>query len=336
MPLLSSSYDAPRLLTGGHAQTLFATMVRAVDFQYERRERIDTPDGDFLDLEWSTLHDRVAAGGPSRLRRVAVLTHGLEGSSQRNYMRGMARALVRHGWDVIAWNLRGCSGDLNRTVPTYHSGKTEDLEAVVQHALSHDYETVALVGFSLGGNMTLKYLGERGSAIDDRIKRAVAISTPVDLEAASQRISELSNWHYTQYFLRSLRETVQKKAEHHPDRVDPAILDDVRTLTDFDDAFTAPLNGFRDARDYYEQASSGPLLRDIAVPTLLLNAGNDPFLPTSCYPFQAARDHPNLYLEVPEHGGHVGFVTFEPDGAYHSEIRAAEFLSQMLVLNGSY
>jgi uncharacterized protein len=331
MPLVSSPYVAPPLLTGGHAQTLFATMARSVDFQYERRERIDTPDGDFLDLEWATLQDRAAVAGPSRLRRVAIITHGLEGSAQRNYMRGMARALVRHGWDVIAWNLRGCSGDLNRTVPTYHSGKTEDLEAVVQHAFSQDYDTVALVGFSLGGNMTLKYLGERGSDIDERIQRAVAISTPVDLEAASRRISERTNWHYTQYFLRSLRETVQKKAERHPDRVDASILHNVRSLADFDDAFTAPLNGFRDARDYYQQSSSQPLLRDIRIPTLLLNAGNDPFLPASCYPFGDARDHPNLYLEVPEHGGHVGFVMFEPDGAYYSEIRAADFLSRMVL-----
>jgi hypothetical protein len=179
--------------------------------------------------------------------------------------------------------------------------------------------------------MTLKYLGERGSDVDDRIQRAVAISTPVDLEAASRRISERTNWHYTQYFLRSLRETVLKKAERHPDRVDASILRDVRSLTDFDDAFTAPLNGFRDARDYYQQSSSGPLLRDIQIPTLLLNAGNDPFLPSACYPFGVARDHPNLYFEVPEHGGHVGFVTFEPDGAYYSEIRAADFLSRMVL-----
>ena len=331
MPLVSSSYVAPPLLSGGHTQTLFATMARSVDFQYERRERIDTPDGDFLDLEWATLQDRAAVAGPSRLRRVAVITHGLEGSAQRNYMRGMARALVRHGWDVIAWNLRGCSGDLNRAIPTYHSGKTEDLEVVVQHALSHEYDMVALVGFSLGGNMTLKYLGERGADVDPRIERAVAISTPVDLEAASRRISERTNWHYTQYFLRSLRETVQKKAERHPDRVDASILRDVRSLVDFDDAFTAPLNGFRDARDYYQQSSSRPLLRNIRIPTLLLNAGNDPFLPASCYPFGEARNHANLYLEVPEHGGHVGFVMFEPDGAYYSEIRAADFLSRMVM-----
>jgi uncharacterized protein len=332
MPLASSDYAAPFGLSGGHAQTLFATMLRSVDFTYDRSERIDTPDGDFLDLEWVTPRDANGPGTPAPVRRVAVLTHGLEGSAQRNYMRGMARALVRRGWDVLAWNLRGCSDELNRTVPTYHSGKTEDLEVVVQHALAHGYETAALVGFSLGGNMTLKYAGERGEALDDRIRRAVAISTPVDLESAARRISARSNWHYTQYFLRSLRETVYRKADRHPDAVDPSILHGVRSLTDFDDAFTAPLNGFRDAHDYYQQSSSKPLLGRLAIPTLLLNAANDPFLPASCYPRDAARQNPNLTLEIPTHGGHVGFVQFPGDGTYYAEARAAEFVSRSMAV----
>jgi len=331
MPVVSSSYESPAWLIGGHAQTLYATLFRTVDFHYERRERIDTPDGDFLDLEWTHPRDDDSLFEPTRIRRVAILTHGLEGSAQRNYMRGMARALVRHGWDVVAWNLRGCSDELNRTVPTYHSGKTEDLETVVQHALSKGYGRAALVGFSLGGNMTLKYLGERGASVDGRIRRAVAISTPVDLEASSRQISARSNWHYTQYFLRSLRETVRRKAQMHPNTVDASIMNGVRTLTDFDDAFTAPLNGFRDARDYYRQSSSKPLLENIAVPTLLLNAANDPFLPDTCYPFDIARRHDLLTLDVPDEGGHVGFVTSEPDGAYFSEIRAARFLSSQVV-----
>jgi hypothetical protein len=180
--------------------------------------------------------------------------------------------------------------------------------------------------------MTLKYLGERGTDVDPRIRRAVAISTPVELEAASRRISELSNWHYTQYFLRSLRDTVRRKAERHPDAVDASIMRNVRTLTDFDDAFTAPLNGFRDARDYYRQSSSKPLLDNISIPTLLLNADNDPFLPDACYPYTIARHHDLLTLEVPAQGGHVGFVTFDLDGAYYSESRTAAFLSRQVAM----
>ncbi|PEN13027.1 alpha/beta hydrolase [Longibacter salinarum] len=331
MPIASSDYAAPAWLIGGHAQTLYATLFRGVDFQYKYTERISTPDDDFLNLHWTKPSDAGSVSEPSRLNRVAVLTHGLEGSAQRNYMRGMAKTLVRHGWDVVAWDLRGCGEELNRTVPTYHSGKTEDLDVVVQHALSKGYDQAALVGFSLGGNMTLKYVGERGEAIDDRIQRAVAISTPVDLEASSRRISERSNWHYTQYFLRSLRETVRQKAERHPNVVDRTLMQGVRTLTDFDNAFTAPLNGFRDAQDYYRQSSSKQYLGEIAIPTLLLNAANDPFLPDECYPHEIARDHNLLTLDTPGEGGHVGFVSSEPDGAYFSEIRTADFLSQQVV-----
>jgi predicted alpha/beta-fold hydrolase len=242
-------------------------------------------------------------------------------------MRGMSRALARRGWAVCAWNLRGCGDELNRRVATYHSGKTEDLARVVDHVFDRGYATVALVGFSLGGNLTLKYLGERGGALDDRIRGAVAISVPVDLKDSSRQIGRASNWHYTQYFLRSLQDTIRQKAEQHPNGVRTDALDHIRTLRDFDDAYTAPLNGFRDADTYYREASSKPLLSHLSVPTLLLNAANDPFLAPSCYPTDIAEGHPHLTLEVPDSGGHVGFVTFNGTGTYWSERRAASFLA---------
>jgi hypothetical protein len=337
MPIRTPDYTPPAWLTSGHLQTLYATLVRRVDYAYDRRERIDTPDGDFLDLDWAMARDRTRQGRAKQdgatpdgaAQGVAVLSHGLEGSADRQYMRGMARALVRRGWNVCAWNLRGCSGTPNRQVRTYHSGATDDLDTVVQHLFAHyGYERVALVGFSLGGNLTLKYLGERGRQVDDRIRRAAAFSVPVDLAAGSRTIGRWSNWHYTQYFLRSLRAKVEAKAEQHPDRISTKPFRTISTLTDFDDAYTAPLNGFRDAADYYRQASSKPLLPHIAVPTLLVNAQDDPFLPPSCYPTEAARDHAHLTLEMPEHGGHVGFVTRGDDGEYWSEQRAAQFLGR--------
>ena len=305
-------------------QTLFASMARTVDFDYDRRERIDTADDDFLDLDWAFAQSNGTAARQNR--RVAVLTHGLEGSTQRAYMRGMARALVRRGWDVCAWNLRGCSGAMNRRVPTYHSGKTEDLARVVENTLARGYDTAALVGFSLGGNMTLKYLGEQGADLDARIRRAATFSVPVDLAAGARQIGQITNWHYTQYFLRSLRETIRIKAEQHPDVVRREPLDEIRTLVDFDDAYTAPLNGFRNAADYYTRASSKPLLATIDRPTLLVNAANDPFLPDACYPHTVAEGHAHLTFEAPESGGHVGFVSFNDDGEYWSERRAAAFL----------
>jgi len=325
LPVTPSTYTPPPLLSGGHTQTLFATLARRVPLRYDRRERIDTPDDDFLVLEWKR-PDVTGPDGPSR-DRVAVLTHGLEGSAQRTYVRGMAQALVRRGWDVCAWNLRGCSGEPNRQVPTYHSGKTEDLSTVVDHVFSLGYDRAALVGFSLGGNMTLKYLGERGEDVDARIHRAAAVSVPVDLASSAAQISSPTNWHYTQYFLRSLRETIRVKAAQHPGAVSLEPFDDIRTLSDFDDAYTAPLNGFEDAADYYRRASSKPLLPDISVPTLILNAANDPFLSDACYPEDAARGSRTLTLDVPESGGHVGFVDFNPKGEYWSEQRVGAFLT---------
>ena len=330
MPFLSSTYTSPPFLSGGHRQTLYASLVRRVDFAYDRRERIDTPDGDFLDLDWAAARTNGASEGGGR---VAILTHGLEGSAEGTYMRGMARALTRRGWDVCAWNLRGCSGEMNRQAATYHSGKTEDLACVVEHIFEQEYSTVALVGFSLGGNLTLKYLGERGETIDDRICGAATFSVPVDLKRSSHRIGRPSNWHYTQYFLRTLRQKIRQKAEQHAD-VRTDALQHVRTLRDFDDAYTGPLNGFRDADAYYRAASSKPLLSDIAVPTLLVNAANDPFLSDSCYPTGAAEGHPDFTLEMPESGGHVGFVSFTDNGEYWSERRAASFLAAALQNRG--
>jgi hypothetical protein len=322
MPLLPSDYEAPPLLRGGHLQTLYASLARRVDFEYARRERIATSDGDFLDLDWS----------PTGADRVVVLTHGLEGSAARGYMRGMARALHRRGWDVVAWNLRGCSGAPNRRVRTYHSGATGDLARVLDHVLATDrYDTAAMIGFSLGGNLTLKYLGERGDAVDGRIRGAAAFSTPIDLMGCAHELARRSNWHYTQYFLQSLRAKIRTKKQQWPQHVDDVPLDFLRTLTDFDDYYTAPLNGFENALDYYRHASSKPLLGGIRVPTLLVNAANDPFLAPSCYPRELAREHPHLTLEVPEHGGHVGFVSFDTDGTYWSERRAVSFLRNQAV-----
>ena len=323
--IVESDYSPPPLLSGGHVQTLFATLARQVDFAYDRRERIGTPDGDFLDLDWAFASANGTAARSSD--RVAILTHGLEGSADRQYMRGMARALVRRGWDVCAWNLRGCSGETNRQPATYHSGKTEDLACVAGHVLAQGYDAVGLVGFSLGGNLTLKYLGDRGAEADPRIRRAVAFSTPVDLSASAERIGHVTNWHYTQYFLRSLQATIARKAAQHPETVSTAPMAGVRTLVEFDDAYTAPLHGFRDAADYYAAASSKPVLTRIARPTLLVNAANDPFLPDACYPRAEATGHAHFTLEVPASGGHVGFVAFNGAGEYWSEQRAAAFLS---------
>ncbi len=322
MPLLPSpAYNPPFPFKNAHLQTIYPVLFRRVEGMGYERERIETPDDDFLDLDW------VKTG----VRRVAILSHGLEGDTQRSYMRGMARALARQGWDVLAWNYRGCSGEPNRRLYAYHSGATGDLDLVVQHALNHHaYAQAALVGFSLGGNLTLKYLGEQGEGLDPRLRAAVAFSVPCDLDAGVTHIDRPSNWIYRMRFLRDLREKTRRKQALFPGLLDFDSLIRVTTIRAFDDACTAPLHGFDDAADYYARCSSLAFIPGIRIPTLLVNAADDPVLPETCYPIEATRDHPHVYFEMPRHGGHVGFVASHEASAYWSEQRAVRFLDETL------
>ena len=321
MPLISASdYVAPRLFQSGHVQTVVPKLFRRVDAPPYRRERFDTPDGDFLDLDWM----RRGTG------RLAILSHGLGGGTHRSYMRGMARTLFRQAWDVLAWNYRGCSGEPNRLLRSYHSGATDDLDLVVQHALAQGYRQVALVGFSLGGNLVLKYAGERGTAVDPRIGAVVAFSVPCDLAAGCQRLEERANWLYHQNFMVALRAVLRAKQQRFADAFDFEALDHITTLRAFDDWYTAPVHGFRDAADYYARCSSKPFLPDIRIPTLVVNAADDPFLPPACFPVAETQHHPYVHLEVPSRGGHIGFVAFNEQDEFWSERRAARFLNEVL------
>ena len=320
MPLIDqSSYRAPSWLPGGHLQTIYPALFRRVGYLATRRERLELADGDFIDLEWT-------GGGSARL---AILSHGLEADVGTGYMRGMTAALVRRGWDVLAWNLRGCGGEPNRLPHMYHSGATGDLQAVVSHALeSHPAEAIDLIGFSLGGNLTLKYLGEAPADLPPRLRRAVAFSVPCDLACSSRQLSLPSNRLYMERFLRALRAKVREKNRRFPGSLDLSGLDRIRTFREFDDRFTAPLHGFRDAADYWKRNSSRQFLTRIPLPTLLVNAANDPFLGPGCYPRDEAETSAFFHFEAPETGGHVGFPTCGCNGEYWPEIRAAEFLSQ--------
>jgi hypothetical protein len=318
MPLIArSSYTPPLLLANGHLQTILPNLLRKVQGVDYTRERIATADGDFLDLDW-------LRGGSHRL---AVLSHGLEGSSTRHYMLGMARAFSRAGWDVLAWNFRGCSGEPNQTIVFYHSGATYDLHAVVEHAAARgDYAEMALIGFSMGGNLTLKYLGEGLFPIDSRIKKAVVFSVPCDLASSARKMASRANSIYMTRFLRMLHDKIRAKMESWPDHLDDSEYRSIKTFEQFDDRYTAPLHGFKDAADYYRQASCRQFLGSLTVPALLVNACNDPFLSAACYPVEEARRSPWLHLERPRSGGHVGFLDFNGDGLYWSERRALEFV----------
>lgn len=310
MPEVPSSYRAPRFLRGGHVQTLLGALLPAAARPILHPETLELPDGDCLQLgRWRGSH-----------ARLLVLCHGLEGSLQAAYIRGLAAAAAGSGWDVLAWNYRGCGGLPNRLPRSYHSGESGDLRAVIDHA-APSYAEVAVVGFSLGGNLTLKYLGE--APPHPAVRAAVAVSAPVDLASSAVALDERpANRLYQRRFLRSLLAKAQAKARRFPQAV--GRLDGIRTIRDFDERFTAPLHGFRDADDYYVRASARPHLAALSVPALLLNALDDPLLASPSFPRDLAAVSPHLHLETPEHGGHVGFL----DGRLRRwhEGRVLEFL----------
>jgi len=325
MPLLVSTYEAPLLLRNGHTHTLYPHLKRRVDDVVYQRERLELDDGDFLDLDWS----RTGAA------RCVIVSHGLEGSSQGVYVKGMVRAFNRRGWDALAWNFRGCSGEPNRLLRLYHSGVSDDLARVFRRAGEDGYDTVALIGFSLGGNVTLKWLGELGADAPAWLAGAVAVSVPTDLRASAETMARPFNRPYMERFLATLREKIRAKQPRFPRELDDTGFEDIRTFREFDDRYTAPIHGFRDAEDYWRRCSSCFLLERIRVPTLLLNALDDPFLAPECFPRELAAQHEWLHLEAPGRGGHVGFVGggLRPD-EYYSERRAVEFLRGTRDLHG--
>ena len=318
MPIVTSRFRPPLFLRNGHLQTILpALLPRKFVVAYDR-ERLEMDDGDFLDLNW-------VRGGSDKL---AILLHGLEGSSEDGFALGMATLLHSAGWDVLGWNFRSCGREMNRLARFYHSGDTGDLDALIR-LLFPAYSRIALVGVSLGGNVTLKYLGERIS--HPSVIAAVAVSAPVDLKASAFALDHRwSNRIYRDRFIKLLVAKVAKKAVSFPDQFDVRGIRSVRTFRQFDDRYTAPIHGFRDAADYWKQSSSLQYLREINVPTLLLNARDDPFLTQESFPYSDARQNANLFLETPESGGHAGFIDLAKGFERWCEHRAVEFLSAVV------
>jgi predicted alpha/beta-fold hydrolase len=310
-------YNPPTLLFTNHFETIYPSLFRKVLGINYRRERISTPDSDFLDLDWLKQDSK----------KLVIISHGLEGNSDRSYMRGMAKVFYSHGYDALAWNYRGCSGEMNRQVRFYHSGATDDLDCVVQHAIRCGYDEINLIGFSLGGNLTLKYLGEQGANLNPLVRKGATFSVPLNLRSSCEKISESSNWIYSQRFLKSLKKKVLEKSEIMSE-IDHKPLNKIKTLLEFDNVYTAPLHGFRDAFDYYEQCSASRFLSNIQRPTLVVNAMNDPFLSEDCYPDKES-NVTFISFEYPARGGHVGFAQFNKNNLYWSELRALQFIQSL-------
>ena len=314
---LLKNYLPPFFLFNPHLETIFPALMRRVILSPYTRERISTPDDDFLDLDWLQKESD----------KLVIISHGLEGNSQRPYVKGMAKALHDNGYDVLAWNFRGCGGEINRQRRFYHSGATDDLDTVLDHVMAlRRYRSIFLVGFSLGGNITLKYLGER--RVSKFIRKAIVFSVPMDLLTSCVKISKPANRIYSDRFVRSLKNKIRVKARTRSD-LDTSKLSGIRTLTEFDDCYTAPLHGFENAKDYYHRCSSIRFVKDIKIPTLIINTRNDPFLSEECFPAAMLEGHPHVQLEILSRGGHVGFAQFNKNGLYWSEQRTLEFLSQL-------
>ena len=305
-------YRPPPWLRNGHIQSVWPTLFRKVTIADPVREVLPTDDHDELHLDWYRQ-------GSDRL---AVLSHGLEGHSRRPYMQGLARALLQEGWDVLAWNFRSCGGVMNHQPRFYHSGATADLDRVVKYGLGKGYKTAFLSGFSMGGNLTLLYLGQQSERVDSRICGVVTYSVPCDLAGSADTLALPSRRIYMQRFLRDLQLKMAEKSRRFPGLIDVEGFENIRSFHEFDDRYTAPLHGFRDAQDYWANSSALWKLKDIRVPSLIVNAADDPFLSRKCFPESRELIGAYVKLESPRWGGHVGFVEHSRDGYYWSERRA--------------
>ncbi|MEH0019803.1 MAG: alpha/beta fold hydrolase [Desulfobacter sp.] len=311
-----NDYHPPLLLGNGHLQTIFPVLFRKIRDVTYTRERISTPDNDFLDLDWSRIHSD----------RLAVISHGLEGDTSRAYVQGMVRAVNQGGWDALAWNYRGCSGEPNTQLRSYHNGATDDLSLVINHAASTGrYTEIALIGFSLGGNLTLVHLGR--DRVNPIVSKAIVFSVPCDLEASAAVLARPANTIYMKRFLVLLHQKIRDKMKRMPGVIDDKGYDAIKTFKEFDDRYTAPIHGFRDARDYWTKCASRQFIPSIKIPTLIINAVNDPFLPKECFPVTEAGYNANVTLKMPKSGGHVGFIAFNRERVYWSEHQVTCFLN---------
>lgn len=318
-----SPFEPPRWLRGAHAQTIVTNLMRREGGIPFKRERIDTPDGDFIDLDypqisWAQLTDRDP---------IVIHLHGLEGNARRGYACEAYRQLAMWGIRAVGMNYRSCSGEINRTPRFYHAGATDDIRLVYDH-LEQKFPGVAkgMMGVSLGGNMLLKLLGEWGTAAPQSLKAAVAISPPFDMVASSRKFLKFPGTFYGRRFLRYLNRKVLAKREMLEPLIDVERVLESKTLVDFDEYGTAPLGGFAGAEDYYRRNGSGQFLPQIARPTLILRSQDDPLMDPADIPYELTRDHPYLRGMFPKFGGHVGFLNGKGMDRYWAEGQAARYL----------
>ena len=320
MPILNSDYNPTLPFKNGHFNTMYRPLFMKEVCSYSRK-RILTWDNDFIDLDFSKVNSN----------SIAILIHGLEGSSESKYMISTTNELNDKGIDTVSINLRGCSGEDNWLLGTYHSGKTEDVDFIINHILeNYNYENILLIGFSLGGNLTLKYMGEFSKTLSPKIKGAITTSVPVDIASSEVELDKLKNKLYTEQFLKSIRLKVLEKSFKFPEfELDKEELFKAKRFKDLEKLYTVPVFGFKSPEDYWEKASSKPYLSKINQPTLLINAKDDSFLGLDCFPYEEAQDSEFFFLEVSKYGGHVGFIsTFKQNESRWLEKRISRFIEE--------
>ncbi len=321
MPLLKNQITTSFPFRNPHINTIYKFFNTKEKPNY-KRVRVETWDHDFIDLDFLT----------NNSFSLVVLIHGLEGSSTSSYMISTSKYLHNLGYDVVCINLRSCSGEDNKRLETYHAGKTDDIHFILNYLENnYDYQNIVLTGFSLGGNLTLKYLGEYENEIPSIIKSGIAISVPIDLTTSQAELSKLKNKLYMQEFLRSLKAKVITKSEKFPEYTpDKKLISKATTFRDFEEIYTAPVFGFDSPEDYWEKASSKPYISKIKHKALLINAKDDSFLSWECYPYELAENSSNFFLLTPNYGGHVGFVTSFRGESYWVEKQIVNFIQNEL------
>ncbi|KXO09354.1 Hydrolase, alpha/beta fold family functionally coupled to Phosphoribulokinase [Moritella sp. JT01] len=312
-------YTPPFLFRNGYLSSIYPSLFRKSEHNIENTCHIvHTRDGDVLEYDW------YKQGSD----KVALISHGLGGHNKRPYILGMVQALYEDGWDVIAWNYRG-SGDQSNIKPVlYHGGSIDDLEDVIQHIEGKSlYKVISLIGFSLGGNINLLYLGKKHAEIPSSIKKAVCFSTPCDLKSSAMELGRFKNKFFMRHFLKSFEKIISRKHAQYPELINIDNFKQVGNFQQYDDMYTAPLHGFKDANDYWESCSCKKYLKNIQQKVLLVTAQDDPFLGKECYPIHEVNNNSNLSLLMPRHGGHVGFVLPKSKGRYWSEETAIKYLN---------
>lgn len=322
MPIIKSGFQPQnRLFKNTHFSTIYASLLRQMPNISFKRERINTPDGDFLDLDWSKV------GG----RKLIVILAGLEGKSKSLYARSAIHYFNKRGWDALAMNYRGCSGEPNRLLRGYHMGASDDVKLTIDHAIKrHNYQEIVIIGYSLGGNLALKYVGEMGRRLPPQVTSTISFSVPMDIQKSDERLNKWYNWHYLKWFMFPLNWKANQKKRQYPEALKNyhgCLMSG--NFVYFDTNFTAPANGFPDVETYWQASSCQPHLMNIKIPSLVVSALNDTFISSNCYPLEAATHNPNLYLEMPEYGGHCGFIRNFFEQEWWMEERAFDFVQKI-------